>query len=69
MYDDDLYENTHRAIYGEDDEALVFLRICRYCGRFVTADDTANRTDINATCKRCGRVLMPFEGLYGDLYG
>lgn len=51
----------------------AFARVCPVCGRFVKADDTItvrgldDRVDEktpNATCKRHGRVAMPFLGYY-----
>ena len=45
----------------------VFIPRCE-CGRFVRADDHIFTNDFglkdatNATCKKCGRVKMHFEG-------
>ena len=58
--------------YGPIDGGdAVFTRICPTCGRFVKADDEMMfRNDgefnhePNATCSRCGRVEMEFEGWY-----
>ena len=67
------YENLRRVIYPEPKEEIgdaVFVPICPICGRFVKADDTIEINDSglrsapNATCKKCGRVQMPFEGFY-----
>lgn len=68
MFDDYLYENTPRVIYGDGERGKVFLRVCPRCGRFVKADGAANLVDDNAACKKHGRVKMPFEGWEADLY-
>ena len=63
---DDNYENTPCVIYAPiDGECPVFARVCPKCGRFVNADNKSKipeylGTDTNATCKKCGRVQMPF---------
>lgn len=43
--------------------------VCSKCGRFVRADESVmlagehqQPVEPNATCKKCGRVGMPFEG-------
>ena len=56
------------ARYGD----MVFVRVCPVCNRFVKADEGINfltnmNDDVkfnepNATCKKHGRVNMPFEG-------
>jgi hypothetical protein len=59
------YENLRRLNYG----GASFVPVCPKCGRFVKGDPVI-RFDIDgppvdgptATCKRCGRVEMPFEG-------
>ena len=59
------YENVRRVVYGE---GATFVPVCTHCGRFVKADRTARMSDAglmpasNATCKKCGRVEMLFEG-------
>lgn len=48
----------------------LFLPVCPTCGHFVKADETIlinglgdyKRDEPNATCARCGRVIMPCEG-------
>lgn len=63
------YPNLRRICYGEGEfEGAHFIPVCPQCGRFVKADDTVTldyqgqpATD-NATCKKHGRVQMPFEG-------
>ncbi len=61
------YESLRRVTYGED--RATFIPVCPTCGRFVTADDHVYLNGLeelvkgaNATCKKCGRVEMPFEG-------
>ena len=44
-----------------------FYRVCPKCGRFVKSDDSTQipqylQDKPNATCKKCGRVQMPFCG-------
>ena len=60
-------ENTPTVMYRSryDSEVPVFYRICPICGRYVKADDRTKipeylGTEPNATCKKCGRVQMPF---------
>ena len=64
------YENGPRVIYAcaEAGDA-TFVRVCEKCGRFVVADDTVLINDVrglhpkvNATCSKCGRTRMLFEG-------
>lgn len=60
-----------RIIYGE----MVFLRSCSECGRFVKADEELTYrgnsegaikiVDTNASCIKCGRVMMIWEGYAG----
>jgi hypothetical protein len=61
------YENTRRIVYGDD--GATFIPVCPCCGRYVKSDTTvlANgegevKHQPNATCSKCGRVEMPFEG-------
>jgi len=61
------YENVRRLTYG--DEGASFVPVCVRCGRFVKADKTIKISDMfglslesNATCKKCGRTEMVFEG-------
>ena len=65
------YEGTRRKYYGtgKDSGYLSFVPVCPTCGRFVKADDAVAVNGLeqlveqpNATCAKCGRVLMPFEG-------
>ncbi len=53
--------------YGE--EGAMFARVCPNCNRFVKADNSIILNGLgeyvdreNATCSRCGRVEMPFQG-------
>jgi hypothetical protein len=61
------YYGVPRRVYGADD--ATFVPVCEKCGRFVKADKTifVNEADglskePNATCKKCGRTRMLFEG-------
>lgn len=59
------YENTKRIQY---ENGAVFVPKCVKCGRFVKPDETVYSNDSglrkapNATCKKCGRIEMIFEG-------
>ena len=68
------YEGVRRVVYGD---GATFVPVCtgangaigEGCGRFVKADPTAgfdgegNWMGLpNATCSKCGRVEMVFEG-------
>ncbi len=66
------YENMRRVCYktSEDGDA-VFVPVCEKCGRIVKADDSISvwvdrglKDQPNATCKKCGRVKMLFEGFF-----
>lgn len=60
------YEGTPTIVYGFwDNEFAIYYKVCPKCGRFVKADDTTRLpehqgNEPNATCKKCGRVQMPF---------
>jgi len=62
------YENLRRVTYGKT--GVSFIPVCPKCGRFVKVDksmmfnmeDDFDREKPNATCSRCGRMQMPFEG-------
>ena len=68
------YENVRRKVYEGNEGSLVFVPVCPKCGRFVKADETVLVNGFgelkeapNATCSKCGRVEMPYEGyLFGD---
>lgn len=60
------YENTRRIQY---DGGATFVPVCEACGRFVKADEVVKTNEItglhpgpNATCSKCGRTRMHFEG-------
>ena len=61
------YEGVRRITYGE--EGATFIPVCMKCGRFVKADDVVFvsegaglKKQPNATCSKCGRTEMMFEG-------
>lgn len=65
------YEGVRRVVYGTEDDyyaGATFVPVCPKCGRFVKADRTKRFQgdtivhEPDATCSRCGRVSMPFEG-------
>lgn len=63
------YPECRRIAFGEGDEQAVFIPVCKNCGRFVKADETISfvyegppKDQPNATCKKCGRIQMIFEG-------
>lgn len=58
------YEGMRRVVY---EGGPTFIPVCQRCGRFVKADETITELKIRnnlptATCKKCGRTTMPFEG-------
>ena len=59
-------ENSPRIQY---EGGYTFIRVCPVCGRMVKPDETIMvnqdypyREAENATCQKCGRVKMPYEG-------
>lgn len=47
----------------------TFIPVCPICGRFIKSDKVIHLNGLdelvrkpNATCSKCGRVEMPFEG-------
>lgn len=61
-----IYENFRRVCY---ENGATFIPVCPKCGRFVKSDKTILENGLgeikktnNATCSKCGRVEMPFEG-------
>ncbi|MGK7344995.1 MAG: hypothetical protein ACNS63_04225 [Candidatus Nitrospinota bacterium M3_3B_026] len=64
------YESTRRVCYGSEDKdpgLAVFVPVCPRCGRYVKADAEIfiwKPEEPNATCKKCGRVSMYFEGYF-----
>ena len=63
------YEGVRRLVYGD---GATFVPVCETCGRFVKADATILFNGLgelapdktNATCSKCGRIEMLFEGFY-----
>ena len=62
---DSTYEEMWRVSYG----SAQFIPVCEYCGRLVKADEVIYTNDMtgisdkpNATCSKCGRTHMLFEG-------
>ena len=65
--DEHAYENMRRIVFKEC--GATFIPVCEKCGRFVKSDGAIYVNDIkglspepNATCKKCGRTKMIFEG-------
>jgi ribosomal protein L32 len=64
------YEGIRRITYGDD---AVFVPVCAKCGRFVKEDkfvlvnnESGLAKQPNATCSKCGRTEMIFEGFVGE---
>jgi len=64
------YVESPRIVYGD---GMQFIRVCPKCGRLVKADPSVMidgremLVDIpNATCSKCGRVKMIFEGWFSN---
>ena len=56
------YEGTKRIQY---EGGATFVPVCSVCSRFVEADVVVavnDRQKANATCSKCGRTTMVFEG-------
>ena len=69
MIEVEVDEKTPMKFYGDDSNVLAFIRLCPDCGRFVKPDDYVLvngleevSKDPNATCSKCGRVTMIFDG-------
>jgi hypothetical protein len=62
------YEGTRRIAY---EGGATFVPVCTQCGRFVKADGAILENDHglspepNATCSKCFRTRMVFEGFVG----
>ena len=63
-----MYPETRRITY---ENGAVFIPVCEKCKRFVKSDGLVNfngfdelMDEPNATCSRCGRVKMVFEGFF-----
>jgi len=64
------YENGPRVGYQG---GAQFVAVCETCGRFVKADATIKVSEgnglssgPNATCSKCGRTRMLFEGFIAE---
>lgn len=63
------YSNTKRICY---EGGATFVPVCMKCGRYVKADEIIYVDGLrgglvkepNATCKKCGRTEMNFEGFF-----
>ncbi len=61
------YIGTRRICY---DGGMQFVPVCSTCGRFVKADESVSfdpkgQPNLpNATCSKCGRTMMIFEGYF-----
>lgn len=59
------FEGARRIEY---EDGAVFVPVCEACCRFVKADETIKSNEFglhpgpNATCSKCGRTRMVFEG-------
>ena len=69
IFGDCEYVNVRRVAYGDDYAGkAVFVPVCVKCHRFVKADKTVRlqgeglSDQPNATCSKCGRTWMHFEG-------
>jgi hypothetical protein len=69
------YEGTKRIRYEIDDEtgSAQFVPVCNKCHQFVIPDENIMVMDDhsvvkpcepNATCSKCGRTSMLFEGYF-----
>jgi len=65
------FEETRRISYDCGDNGVAqFIPKCDKCGRFVKADETIKvgyaglKKQPNATCNKCGRIEMIFEGFF-----
>jgi len=71
MKSSNYYESVRRVVYGEKGsewEGATFIPVCEKCSRFVKPDkmmrfknETISNKN-NATCSKCGRTHMLFEG-------
>jgi hypothetical protein len=64
------YINVRRVRYQS---GAQFVPVCEKCGKFVKRDKTIKVSEglglspePNATCKKCGRTRMLFEGFMAD---
>ncbi len=63
------YTEMKRLNYG----GAVFIPVCIKCHRYVKPDDTVSVNEEyglvkqpNATCSKCGRTWMHFEGFFSE---
>lgn len=65
------YENIRRVFYPDRSDEIgdaVFVPVCEKCHKFVKADEKITldwkglKDQPNATCSKCGRTKMLFEG-------
>lgn len=68
MFDE---EKNHPVVqYGSGEDTPIYYRICPKCGQFVIPDEKSTIPEYlesNATCKKHGRVKMPFACWLSDL--
>lgn len=61
------YPETRRVQY---EGGAIFVPVCMTCHRYVKPDETIRTNERglhpgpNATCSKCGRTRMHFEGFY-----
>ena len=69
MHTDCQYEDARRIVY---EGGACFVPVCMTCHRFVKADVSVRTgegglsPEPNATCTKCGRTHMHFEGFFND---
>lgn len=73
MLYDNYGENIPTVAYGPtwEGDYHVWYKKCPKCGRYVKADNQCRIPEYqgkepNATCKKCGRVQMPFAWWWED---
>jgi hypothetical protein len=57
------WENVPTVQYGHREDSPIYFRICPECFRYVKPDEKSTIPEYlesNATCKKHGRVKMPF---------
>jgi hypothetical protein len=66
------YDGMRRVVYGSN--GASFIPVCEKCSRLVKADpvlivhgDGRVKDVPNATCSKCGRTRMLFEGYVGGM--
>lgn len=65
----DAIDESRRVMFGD----AFFIPRCEKCGRYVRADEAVwinalgyLKSDCNATCSKCGRTHMIFEGFFHE---